>query len=70
VRLSHPVRSPYRLYLGYQFAMAIVLGMSQATTIVYWVTDGRLDPLLVALGAALMYGAEESWIAGELESGG
>jgi DHA3 family tetracycline resistance protein-like MFS transporter len=119
--------NPYRLYLGFQFAMALLLGVVQATLVVYWVTVARLDPLqlvllgtvleagyfllqlptglladlvsrrlcvvagvfaaalgyaaqglspafaallaaqvLVALGAALMYGAQESWIADEL----
>jgi DHA3 family tetracycline resistance protein-like MFS transporter len=117
----------YRLYLGYQFALAAGLGLAQATIIVYWVTVAHLDPLqlvllgtvleaayfllqlptgmladlvsrrlcvvagvfavalgyllqgasptfavlliaqvFVALGAALMYGAQESWIADEL----
>jgi MFS transporter, DHA3 family, tetracycline resistance protein len=117
----------YRLYLGYQFAMSLLLGIVQTTAIVYWVDVGHLDPLqlvlmgtvlelvyffaqlptgmladlvsrrlcivtgvfvcalgyvaqgvsaaypvllsaqiLVAIGAALMYGAQESWIADEL----
>ncbi len=126
-RYAHPMNSPYRLYLGFQFAMAVLLGIIQATIIVYWVTAGRLNPLqlvllgtvveaayfvlqlptgmladmvsrrlcvvagvfvlalgyiaqglspafavllaaqvLIAFGAALMYGAQESWIADEL----
>jgi DHA3 family tetracycline resistance protein-like MFS transporter len=126
-RFARPVSDPYRLYLGFQFFMAVGLGLVQATIIVYWVTTARLDPLqlvllgtvlevayfllqlptgmladlvsrracvvtgvlavalgyvlqgwspafavlmlaqvFVALGAALMYGAQESWIADEL----
>lgn len=117
----------YRLYVGFQFVFSTLLGIVQATTIVYWVNVGHLDPLqlvllgtmleaayfvfqlptgmladlvsrrlcvvagvfvlgfgyiaeglsaaypvllagqfLIAVGAALMYGAEESWIADEL----
>jgi DHA3 family tetracycline resistance protein-like MFS transporter len=53
-RYSRPVSDPYRLYLGFQLAMATVLGMVQATIIVYWVTTARLDPLqLVLLGTVL-----------------
>jgi len=118
---------PYRLYLGLELAMGLLLGVAQATVIVYWVSGGHLDPLRllllgtalegayfvlqlptgaladlvsrrasviagiavlaisyvgeslspafvnllaaqvgVALGAALIYGAEEAWVAGEL----
>lgn len=118
---------PYVLYLVLQVGMSVFLGIAYTTSTVYWVTQGRLNPLqlvllgtvlegvyfvcqlptgvfadlvsrrwsvvagvlvigvgaglqglsagfpvLVAgqgifgLGAALMYGAEESWIADEL----
>jgi DHA3 family tetracycline resistance protein-like MFS transporter len=124
---ARPMTDAYRLYLGYQFALATGLGLAQATIIVYWVTVAHLDPLqlvllgtvlevayfllqlptgmladllsrklcvvagvfavalgyllqgvspafaalliaqvFIALGAALMYGAQESWIADEL----
>jgi hypothetical protein len=52
-RFARPVH-PYRLYLGFQFFMAMGLGLVQATIIVYWVTTARLDPLqLVLLGTVL-----------------
>jgi DHA3 family tetracycline resistance protein-like MFS transporter len=125
--LPQRMTDAYRLYLGFELAMSLLLGLVQATTIVYWVEVGHLNPLqlvllgtvleaayfvfqlptglladlvsrrlcvitgvfavalgyvtqglsakypvllaaqlFIALGAALMYGAQESWIADEL----
>jgi MFS transporter, DHA3 family, tetracycline resistance protein len=46
--------SPYRLYLGLEFGVSFLLGISYATVTVYWVTAGRLNPLqLLLLGTSL-----------------
>jgi DHA3 family tetracycline resistance protein-like MFS transporter len=54
MRLSRRDVSPYRLYLVLETGTSFLLGITNATIAVYWVTTGRLNPLqLLLLGTAL-----------------
>jgi MFS transporter, DHA3 family, tetracycline resistance protein len=54
MRLPRRDVSPYRLYLVLETGTSFLLGITNATIALYWVTTGRLNPLqLVLLGTAL-----------------
>jgi DHA3 family tetracycline resistance protein-like MFS transporter len=54
MRLPRRGVSPYRLYLVLETGTSFLLGITNATIAVYWVTTGRLNPLqLLLLGTAL-----------------